>query len=70
MVVGGRVITYGELLLWIGLWFMMATIQGFHNYGFWGNITIYPAETAPYRFNDILPQTCFKDILKALTITE
>ena len=26
---GEQVLTYGEFLVWIGLWFMMATIQGF-----------------------------------------
>ena len=35
-----RVLTNGEFLLWIGLWFMMATIQGFQCHDFWRNSTI------------------------------
>ena len=65
-----RVLTYGDFLLCIGLWFMMATIQGFQRHNFWINRTIDTFEMAPYRFNDILPQTCFESIIKELTIND
>ena len=52
---GGQVIAYGELLVWIFLWLMMATIQGFQRHDFWSNSTIDTFETDPYHFNGILP---------------
>ena len=69
MTEGGQVLTYVELLVWIRLWLMMSTIQGFQCRGFWSSSTIDPIETAPYRFNGILPWTLFEEILNALTIT-
>ena len=70
MVQGREVHTYGEFLVWIILWLMMATIQGFQRHCFWINRTIDPFEMDIYCLNDIFLQTRFKDILKELTITE
>ena len=60
IVEGGRMLADAGSLVWIGMWFIMATIQGFHNRYFWINIKINPFETDPYFFNDILPWACFK----------
>ena len=65
-----RVLTYVDFLLCTGLWFMMATIEGFQRRYFWINSTIDTSEMAPYRSNDILPQTCFESIIKELTIND
>ena len=70
MAEGGRVFTYGEFLVRIGLWFMMATIQSFQRRDFWSNSTMDPFETASYHFNNILPHTRFEEILRVLTITD
>ena len=40
MMDGGQVITHGKFLVWIGLWFVIETIQGFYRPDFWINITI------------------------------
>ena len=68
--VGGKNLTYGEFLVWIGLWFMMKNIQGFQRHEFWSNSTIDPFESSPYSFHDIFPRTRSEEILKALTITD
>ena len=60
MTEGGQILTNVELLLWIRLWLMMSTIQGFQCRGFWSSSTIDPIETAPYRFSCILPWTHFR----------
>ena len=60
IVEGGQILSYGEFLVWIGLWFIMETIQGFQNHYFWSNITIYPFDMSPYHFNYILPRKLFK----------
>ena len=69
MAEGRKLLNYGELLVWIILWFRMATIQVFQHCGFWINSTIDPFDMAIYHLSDILPWTHFKYILKALNIT-
>ena len=66
----GDKLTYGELLRWLGLQFMMATIQGFQRRDFWSTQVIDTFETAPFRFNEIMSRDRFDNILKALTYTD
>ena len=70
MVEGGRKITHGEILVWVGLWFIMANIQGFQQHVFWSNSAIYPFDRDPYHFNSILLWILFDEILKELAITD
>ena len=70
MMDGGQVLICEEFLTWIGMWLMMATIKCFQCHYFWSNRTISPFDTAPYRFNDIIPCTRFKEIIKAFAITD
>ena len=70
MAKGHQKLAYGEFLVWISLCFKMVTIKGIQRHGFLNNITMDPFEIDPQRFNYILPQTHFKVILKALTITD
>ena len=70
MVEGENIIIYGELLIWISIWFIITTIQGFQRRGSLRNSAIYPFKMAPYRFNSIVPRTRFEEILKKLTLTE
>ena len=60
MVEGEHVLIYAELLVWIGLWFMMETIQGFQRCDFWNNSTINLFYTSPYCFNNIITLARFK----------
>ena len=53
----------------IGLWFMMATIQGFWRHYFWSIIKIDPFKASPYHINDIPPWTHFDETIKALNFT-
>ena len=70
MAEGRKLPNYGELLVWIILWFRMATIQIFSTVVFWINNTIDPSDMAIYHLSDILPWNHFKYLLKALNITE
>ena len=63
-------LTYGKGFLCIGMWFTMESIQGFQNCYFWFIGTIDPFETYHCHFKDILPQTHFEEILKAITIDD
>ena len=56
---GVCVLNYVELFVWISMWFMMITIQGFQRCNFWCSRKIDPFEIYPYCFNGILPQTHF-----------
>ena len=70
MVEGVWVINKVYLLVYISLWLIMETIKGFQFHDFWTNSKIYPFETAPYHFNDIITRTRFEEILKSITITD
>ena len=63
-------LTYGELLVCIGICLIMATIQGFQCHGFDISITIDTFEMDPYRFNYILAWKRYKEIIKSLRITD
>ena len=57
---GEHVLIYAEFLVWIGLWFMMETIQGFQRRDFWNNSTINLFYTSPYCSNNIITLARFK----------
>ena len=62
-------ISFGEFLVWIGLWIMMSTIQGFQRRSYWSTDTIDPFVNAPFRFNKIMSRTRFEDILQNIKYT-
>jgi Transposase IS4 len=64
-----ELLTYGEFLKWLGVWFLMATIQGPSRHDYWRNARIDMYSGAPYRFNDIIKRSRFDAILSALTLT-
>lgn len=57
---------YGEFLRWLGLWFLMATIQGPSRIDFWRKDPISIFEGAPFRLGDYMSRNRFDDILKGL----
>ena len=63
-------LTYVEFVVWIGMWFMMATIKVSQRHLFWSRIIIDTFNMDPYRFNNILTQTHFEELLKSLIITD
>lgn len=65
----GKPLTYGEFLVFIGLWLMMSTIQGFHRRDFWSKKEIDLYDGAPYRFGEIMTRNRFEDVLAALQYT-
>ena len=65
---GEQVLTYGELLVWIEICFIVSTIKGFQYHVFWSRHTIDTSNTAHYHLNYILTWTRFEEILKALII--
>lgn len=64
-----QALNYGEFLVFLGIWLMMATIQGFQRRDFWSSGKVDIFKTAPYRFNDIMSRNRFEAILGALTYT-
>jgi len=62
-------VTYGEFLRWIGLWFLMATIQGPARNDFWSTCPVDPFSPAPFRLSEYMSCHRFDAILQALTLT-
>ena len=61
--------TYGEFLHWIGLWFLMATINGPDHRDFWSLGEVDCFVGAPMRLHNFMSRKRFEVILKALAIT-
>ena len=66
----GQEVTYGEFLLFLGLWLLMATIEGPTRKQFFTTKTIDAFDGAPYRLNVYMSGNRFENILKAMTYTD
>ena len=64
-----RPTTYGEFLRWIGLWFLMATINGPDHCDFWSLGEVDCFVGAPMRLHNFMSRKHFEAIPKALAIT-
>ena len=53
----GSLLQYGEYLLWLGLWFLMATLEGPSRRDFWSIGEIDPFNGAPFRFLCFMSRT-------------
>ena len=62
----GKKATIGELLRFIGLWFYMASFQGFSRSKFWSQEEIDDFDGTPVRFHQWMKQQRFINILTAL----
>jgi hypothetical protein len=62
--IGGPV-EYGEFLRFIGIWFLMATIQGPHRRDYWSIEPVSRYQGAPFRINE-MSRTQFDEILRCL----
>ena len=63
----GNAVMFREFLQWLGIWFTMATCQGFSRNKFWSTmpLTGTPDQMgAPYRFNNIMSRYRFDAILR------
>ena len=63
-------LTYGEFLRWLGLWFLMATIQGPERSEFWKLAEVDVHDGAPFRLNSLMTKNRFDEILHSLTLTD
>ena len=63
-------LTYGDLLRWLGLWFLMATIIGLQRHEFWSLSPVSAFEGAPLRLCVYMGQIRFVDILSTLQFTD
>ena len=64
-------VTWGELLVYIGLWFLMASINtGCDRRAYWENSPVSPWKGAPYRFNEYMTLARFEQITSSLTFTD
>eukprot|EP00980_Cylindrotheca_fusiformis_P024084 scaffold11524_cov91-Cylindrotheca_fusiformis.AAC.3 len=66
---GENSLTYGEFLRWLGIWFLMATIQGPQRRDFWSTAKVDIFEGAPFRVNEWMSRNRFEAILGALKYT-
>ena len=62
-------ISYGEFLRWLGLWLLMATINGPDRTDFWSLGEVGCFVGAPLRLGSFMSRKQFEAILKALAIT-
>lgn len=60
---------YGEFLRFLGLWLLMATIQGAQRHEFFKRENLNLFSGAPFRLNVFMSKNRFDDILQALTYT-
>ena len=56
-------VTYGELIRWIGIWMLMATITGPQRHEFWQTCDVSLYNGAPFRLNDLMSRNRFNLIL-------
>ena len=66
----GQEVTYGEFLLFLGLWLLMATIEGPTRKQFFTTKTIDAFNGAPYRLNVYMSGNRLENILKVTTYTD
>ena len=62
-------LTYGEFLVFIGLWLLMSTQQGCDRRDYWSLKAPNEFEGAPYRFGVYMSRTRFEAILANLRLT-
>ena len=58
----GKSVTYGELLRWIGIWFLMATTQGTKQHDFWSVAPTNIFDNASFRLNHLMSRDRFDSI--------
>jgi len=63
-------IDYGEFLRWLGIWFLMATIQGPQRRDFWSTAEVSAFDSAPFRCSEYMSRNRFENILRALKFTD
>ena len=64
-----RGIEFGEMLRWLGVWFLLATTIKTDRKKFWSTKAIDRESGAPFRVNDIMSQKRFETILSNLHFT-
>jgi hypothetical protein len=57
--IAGSVVTCGEFLRWLGLWFLMATTSGCDRRAFWSLDAVDQFGGAPFRLNDLMSRCRF-----------
>ncbi|KAG7356336.1 transposase IS4 [Nitzschia inconspicua] len=67
---GNRPLTYGEFLVFIGLWLLMATIVGPERRDYWSTKPIDMFEGAPFRLSHYMSRARFELILRHLSFTD
>jgi hypothetical protein len=66
----GEKVSLGELLRWIGIWFLMACCKGFPRHEFWSSKDVDAFDGAPWRFCCSMSRNRFDIILKNMRYTD
>ena len=64
---GEELLSYGELLRWIGLWILMPMVDGSLCQSFWSNKHVNIFEGAPFWLNNFMTRNRFEKILNNIT---
>ena len=65
-----ELVTYGELLRWMGLWVLISTVDGSDRRSFWSSKSVNMYEGAPFRLGNYMTRTRFEEILSSLCYTD
>mmetsp|Transcript_7125 Transcript_7125/g.8192 ORF Transcript_7125/g.8192 Transcript_7125/m.8192 type:complete len:167 (+) Transcript_7125:678-1178(+) len=63
-------VTFGEFLIWLGIWLLLSTIAGYSKGKFWSDNKFDQKEGEPYRFNDLMSGRRFDGILANMVYTD
>ena len=66
---GEKLLSYGELLRWIGLWILMLMVDGSNHQSFWSNKHVNIFEGAPFQLNNFMTRNRFEKILNNIMYT-
>ena len=66
----GESVTYGEFLMWLGLWFLMATVVGPSRDAFFSDKVCDEYSDAPFRLTKYMSRKRFNQVLSAMRYTD
>lgn len=64
-----QLITWGEFLVFLGIWLLMSTVKGPQQRDYWSSKVPSPLQGAPWRVNHFMTQNRFEAILSSLVYT-
>jgi len=60
---------WGEFLVFVGAWFLLATSEGAKRHDYWSSLDVSPFVGAPFRLNAFMARDRFDNLLSSLVFT-